>query len=52
MGACIAQNYYRNGSLWASNWFCEQAEKAGLFPASRQGTTPLQASFTTNGNAT
>jgi len=31
----VAQNYYRTGSLWGSNWFCEQAEEAGLFPASR-----------------
>lgn len=38
LGSCIAQNYYRNRSLWAPNWFCEQAEKAGLFPASRLGT--------------
>jgi SynChlorMet cassette radical SAM/SPASM protein ScmF len=38
LGLCIAQNYYRKGSLWAPNWFCEQAEEAGLFPASRLGT--------------
>jgi SynChlorMet cassette radical SAM/SPASM protein ScmF len=37
MGSCVAQNYYRTGNLWASNWFCEQAEEAGLFPASRLG---------------
>jgi SynChlorMet cassette radical SAM/SPASM protein ScmF len=35
LGSCIAQNCYRSGSLWAPNWFCEQAEAAGLFPASR-----------------
>jgi SynChlorMet cassette radical SAM/SPASM protein ScmF len=35
LGACVAQNYYRTGSLWAPFWFCEQAEAAGLFPASR-----------------
>lgn len=36
LGACIAQNYYRTGSLWAPFWFCEEAMKAGLFPKSRQ----------------
>jgi SynChlorMet cassette radical SAM/SPASM protein ScmF len=40
MGSCVAQNYYRKGSLWAPNWFCEQAEEAGLFPTSRLGTIP------------
>lgn len=44
MGACVAQNYYREGSFWAPNWFCEQAEQAGLFPASRLGTRPAQSS--------
>ena len=43
-GACVAQNYYREGSFWAPNWFCEQAEQAGLFPASRLGTGPAQSS--------
>jgi len=40
LGQCVAQNYYRKGSLLAPNWFCEQAEEAGLFPASRLGTIP------------
>jgi SynChlorMet cassette radical SAM/SPASM protein ScmF len=35
LGSCIAQNYYRNHSLWAPYWFCEQAEAKGLFPESR-----------------
>jgi len=35
LGSCIAQNYYSTGSLWAPFWICEQAEIAGLFPASR-----------------
>jgi len=39
-GSCVAQNYYRTGSLWGSNWFCEEAEKAGLFPASRLTAGP------------
>ncbi len=38
LGSCIAQNYYSKGSLWGPYWFCEQAEAAGLFPASRLGT--------------
>lgn len=39
-GSCVAQNYYRTGSLWGANWFCEEAEKAGLFPASRLTAGP------------
>ncbi len=35
-GSCIAQNYYRHKNVWAPFWFCEDAEKAGLFPVSRQ----------------
>jgi SynChlorMet cassette radical SAM/SPASM protein ScmF len=51
LGSCIAQNYYRKGSLWAPNWFCEQAEEAGLFPTSRLRTRPTQSPFITIGNA-
>ena len=47
-GSCVAQNYYSQGSLWAPYWFCEQAEAAGLFPASRLTT---QAPLITTGNA-
>ena len=50
-GSCVAQNYYRKGSLWAPNWFCEQAEEAGLFPTSRLGTRPTQPPRITTGNA-
>ena len=39
-GSCVAQNYYSRRSLWAPFWFCEQAEKAGLFPTSRLGARP------------
>lgn len=35
LGSCLAQNYYRSGSLWTPFWFCQQAESLGLFPASR-----------------
>jgi SynChlorMet cassette radical SAM/SPASM protein ScmF len=35
LGACVAQNYYRTGSLWAPFWFCEEAYQEGLFPESR-----------------
>ena len=35
LGSCVAQNYYRTGSLWGPFWFCELAEKEGLFPATR-----------------
>jgi SynChlorMet cassette radical SAM/SPASM protein ScmF len=34
-GNCIALNYYRTHNLWAPFWYCEDAEKAGLFPANR-----------------
>lgn len=36
LGFCLAQNYYVDCNLWAPYWFCEQAEAAGLFPASRK----------------
>jgi SynChlorMet cassette radical SAM/SPASM protein ScmF len=35
LGNCIAENYARHGILWGPYWFCESAEKVGLFPASR-----------------
>ena len=35
LGGCIAQNFYRERNLWAGHWFCEEAAKAGLFPATR-----------------
>lgn len=35
LGACVAQNYHRQKSLWSAYWFCEAAAKLGLFPASR-----------------
>ncbi len=35
LGSCIAQNYYRSGSLWKPFWFCEEAHRLGIFPASR-----------------
>ena len=35
LGSCLAQNYYSSGNLWGAYWFCEEAERRGLFPASR-----------------
>jgi len=35
LGTCIAQNYYISRSLWASNWYCEEAQSLGLFPRTR-----------------
>ena len=35
LGHCVAGNYLRSGSLWGPYWFCEAAERAGLFPAGR-----------------
>lgn len=34
-GGCIATNYYRTKSLWAPYWYCEEAKRKGIFPASR-----------------
>ena len=50
LGQCVAQNYYRKGSILAPNWVCEQAEAAGLFPASRLGTSPSLSPLVTRGN--
>ncbi len=41
LGCCVAQNYYRSKDLMAPFWFCEQAEMAGCFPASRLEPSPL-----------
>lgn len=35
LGACVAENYHRNQSLFAPFWFCQQAFDAGVFPTSR-----------------
>jgi SynChlorMet cassette radical SAM/SPASM protein ScmF len=35
LGACIAMNYYRAHDLFAPQWYCDEAQKAGLFPKNR-----------------
>lgn len=35
LGACVAQNYYKEKSLFSAFWFCQEAQKRGLFPNSR-----------------
>lgn len=35
LGSCVAMNYYRHKDLFAPQWYCEEAQKAGLFPKSR-----------------
>jgi SynChlorMet cassette radical SAM/SPASM protein ScmF len=35
-GRCIAQNYYRCRDAWALYWFCEEADREGLFPETRR----------------
>jgi SynChlorMet cassette radical SAM/SPASM protein ScmF len=35
LGACIAQNYYSTGELWAPFWYCKTAHESGLFPETR-----------------
>jgi SynChlorMet cassette radical SAM/SPASM protein ScmF len=37
LGECIAQNYYSTKDLWSPFWYCDEAFKQGLFPASRLG---------------
>lgn len=34
-GYCIAQNFNATRNLWAPFWYCEEARRLGLFPASR-----------------
>lgn len=36
LGSCIAQNYHITRRLTAPFWFCEKAEKQGIFPSSRR----------------
>jgi len=36
LGSCIAQNYVSSRELWAPFWYCEEAQRAGLFPSSRR----------------
>jgi SynChlorMet cassette radical SAM/SPASM protein ScmF len=35
-GRCMAQNYYRRRDVWAPHWFCEEADRQGLFPEARR----------------
>ena len=35
LGSCIAQNYYRSKNIWAPFWYCEEAQRKGLFPKPR-----------------
>jgi SynChlorMet cassette radical SAM/SPASM protein ScmF len=37
--SCLAANYYRERDLFASNWYCDEANKAGAFPATRKKST-------------
>ncbi|MBU0491736.1 MAG: radical SAM protein [Chloroflexi bacterium] len=39
LGSCIANNYHAAGQLNAAYMFCDRAEAAGLFPASRKRST-------------
>ncbi len=42
LGHCMAQNGYRNKDLWAPFWFCEEADRLGLFPKSRMLRPPFR----------
>lgn len=35
LGSCVAMNYSRHKDLFAPQWYCEEAHKAGIFPKSR-----------------
>jgi SynChlorMet cassette radical SAM/SPASM protein ScmF len=35
-GYCLAQNYVRARDFWSPYWFCEEADREGLFPESRK----------------
>jgi SynChlorMet cassette radical SAM/SPASM protein ScmF len=35
LGSCIAQNFYRSKNIWAPFWFCDMANREGLFPKTR-----------------
>jgi SynChlorMet cassette radical SAM/SPASM protein ScmF len=35
LGSCVASNYQRSGSLWATYWYCEEAYSQGIFPQTR-----------------
>ncbi|MCK4794926.1 MAG: SynChlorMet cassette radical SAM/SPASM protein ScmF, partial [Desulfobacteraceae bacterium] len=41
LGSCLAQNYYSRKNLWAPYWYCEEADKRGLFPHTRISPTKL-----------
>jgi SynChlorMet cassette radical SAM/SPASM protein ScmF len=38
LGSCRASAYLQGGDLYAPFWFCEEAERVGLFPAERLET--------------
>lgn len=35
LGGCVVENKLRTGSFWAPGWFCDAADRVGLFPAGR-----------------
>jgi SynChlorMet cassette radical SAM/SPASM protein ScmF len=42
LGSCIAQNYYRSKNILAPYWYCEEAQKLGLFPDTRISPKAVQ----------
>lgn len=36
LGMCVAQNYHLSHELNAAHWFCQEVDRAGLFPESRR----------------
>jgi SynChlorMet cassette radical SAM/SPASM protein ScmF len=41
MGVCVALNYHSGGKLTAPNWFCREAQLAGIFPTSKLRSAQL-----------
>jgi radical SAM protein with 4Fe4S-binding SPASM domain len=35
LGGCVVENKLSTGSFWGPGWFCESADRVGLFPAGR-----------------
>jgi len=39
-GGCIAHTYYKFKELWRPFWYCEEAQRRGVFPSTRKSQEP------------
>lgn len=39
-GGCIAQTFFKSKELWKPFWYCEEAQRLGLFPENRRRLIP------------